>query len=32
VYTEGVLCLNCAHDNACHEESGNATDTKPKGN
>ena len=19
VYTEGVLCLNCAHDKACHE-------------
>jgi len=20
VYTEGVLCLSCAHDKACHEQ------------
>lgn len=28
VYTEGVLCMNCAHDKACHEEKGSATSTK----
>jgi len=31
VYTEGVLCLNRAHDKDCHENT-DAKDTKPKAN
>lgn len=27
VYTEGVLCLNCAHDKDCHEKQDNAKKT-----
>ena len=31
VYTEGVLCLNCAHDKDCHENT-DAKNTKSQTN